>query len=389
MNIKEFDVNRYTGETVMIYGTTVGGKMIFQCLQKNGIHVACFIDRRITNETFCGVPVEKPETLLTRQGILLLAVTRSYISVCQFLKEIDFRQVYSCVNLIAGKSKADFVCERDEQVGITDFLAKYPLYVNRFCEQNLVLPTLEVFITEKCTLRCRDCSHLIKYYDHPENYDMDSILRYLGNVLEVVDYLEEVIILGGEPLLHKDLPRLLDYCYASEKIGDITIISNGTVIPTSDIVEAMKRNRVRLRLSDYGSLSVNLPKVRKLCDEQKIECFVLHELWTDMGQIYRHEYGMDELNSLFADCPFAFDLLLLEGQLCRCAHVAHLNHLRKIDTSEHDCIDFTKLSMEDVDKKRDELRQYMQIDYLEGCQYCNGIKNSVQGIEAAIQEERQ
>lgn len=388
MEVKEFDLREYNGEPVMLYGTTVGGKVIFQCLQSSGIQVECFIDRRTAGMEFCGIPVRNPEDLKDRKGILLLAVTRSFVSVCQFLDEIKFERAYSCVKLIEGKTKEDFEYEKDEQVGVTDFLAKYPLYVDGFQGKSLVLPTLEIFVTERCTLRCRDCSHLIKLYDRPQNYDMDHILKNLKNVLRVVDYLEEVIILGGEAFLHAELPRLLDYCSESDKIGDITVISNGTIVPGQNALEAMKRNKVRLRLSDYGKLSTKLVEIQKLCEEYGINCFVLHELWTDMGQICKHDYSMSELRSLFADCPFAFDLLLLNGKLCRCAHVAHLNNLHKIDSADHDCIDFTSLSDEDIDDKRTKLWQYMRIDYLEGCRYCNGIGNSVQGIEAAIQEER-
>lgn len=386
MEIKEFDVNVYQNEPVMIYGATVGGKMIFQCLQKKGIAVECFIDRKVQNKNFCGIPVKNPEILKSKKGMLLIAVTRSYISVCQFLKTINFDQIYSCVNLIAGKTRADFNYEKDELVGVSDFLVKYPLYVHGFSGEKLILPTLEVFITERCTLRCRDCSHLVKYYKSPKNYNMKKILQYLSNFLDVVDYIEEIIILGGEPLLHTELPEILNYCKKSKKIRDITVISNGTIIPNHNVIAAMEESEARLRLSDYGVLSSKIMEIQQLCEEHNIECFVLRETWTDMGAISKHDYNLEELKNVFSDCPFAFDLLLLNGKLCRCAHVAHLNNLQMIDSSVHDCIDFTHISKNDIESIRTTLWQYMNIEYLEGCQYCNGIKNSVQGIAAAIQE---
>lgn len=389
MTIKEFKIEDYQKDKpIMIYGATVGGKMIFQCLQKAGITAECFVDRRLQGEKYCGIPVKRPEILKKEAVVLLIAVTRSYISVCQFLEEIQFNMAYSCVDLILSKRKEDFEYEKDEQVAVTDFLAKYPLYVRGFGEKRLVLPTLEIFITERCTLRCRDCSHLVKYYGNPQNYDMDKILQYMGNFLQVVDGLEEVIILGGEPLLHPELIQLLEYCDKEEKIGDITVISNGTIVPQSGVLSAMNKTKARLRLSDYGDLSPKIEEVRLLCEKNNVECFVLHEAWTDMGAIYRHDYDMKELKSIFQDCPFAFDLLLLNGKVCRCAHVAHLNNLKKINSSDHDCVDFTDISKENIEMKKEELWKYMNIEYLEGCQYCNGIKNSIQGIEAAIQEPR-
>lgn len=388
MEIKEFDVTAYQNEPIMIYGATVGAKMIFQCLRKAGIDVECFVDRRMVNEKFCGIPVESPETLTSKKGILLIAVTRSYKSVCQFLDTIAFDNAYSCVNLIEKKTRNDFVYEKDELVGVSDFLVKYPLYVRGFSEEKLILPTLEVFITECCTLRCRDCSHLIKFYKQPKHYNMETIIQYLDNVLRVVDYLEEVVILGGEPLLHPEISKLLYYCGNSEKIGDITVISNGTISPNDAAIAAMEETKTRLRLSDYRELSPKIKEVQQLCEAHNIECFVLHETWTDMGEIFKHNYDLDELKSIFLDCPFAFDLLLLNGKLCRCAHVAHLNNLQKIESSQHDCVDFTDISDGDIKSKKDELWRYMNIDYLEGCQYCNGIKNSIHGIESAIQEKR-
>lgn len=387
MEVREFDIKKYRNEAVMIYGATVGGKVIYQCLEKEGINVKCFVDRKMAGTKFCGVTVEHPKVLKQEKGILLIAVTRAFKSVCQYLEEIKFNRAFSCVNLIEGKNESDFKYEENEQVSITDFIVKYPLYVNEVNKNALVLPTLEVFITERCTLRCRDCSHLIKLYSCPKDYDINVTIECLQNCLEAVDYIKEVIILGGEPLLHKELSRLLEWCSQTKKIGDVTIISNGTVIPNIELLEVIKKTKSRLRLSDYGKWSNKINEVKKLCKEWGITCFVLRELWTDMGPIGKHEYGMEEMKSIFTDCPFAFDFLLLNGKLCRCAHVAHLNNLSVIDSSDHDSIDFTKFP-ENIAQKRDELWRYMNIDYLEGCRYCNGIKNSIQGIEPAIQETK-
>ena len=73
------------------------------------------------------------------------------------------------------------------------------------------MPILEVFITERCTLRCRDCSHLIPEYKAPKNYEMKEIINVLENVLKVVDKISDLIILGGEPVLHMELYKLIEW----------------------------------------------------------------------------------------------------------------------------------------------------------------------------------
>ena len=81
-------------------------------------------------------------------------------------------------------------------------------------------------------------------------------------------------------------------------------------------------------------------------------------------------------------------MLLLKGRIYRCAHVAHLNNLQIIDSRLHDSVDMSEVINENIGDKKRELREYLKIDYLQGCSYCNGIKNSIQGIEPGIQIER-
>ena len=68
--------------------------------------------------------------------------------------------------------------------------------------------------------------------------------------------------------------------------------------------------------------------------------------------------------------------------------MAHLNNLGVIDSYMHDSVELTEVEDETVEDKRKELQEYMHVDYLEGCIYCNGVKNSIQGIEPAIQGVR-
>lgn len=389
MRIKEFDYNQTDNQFIVIYGATVGGKLIFQCLQSKGINVAFFVDRDKEKKEICGIPVRDPSVLQgTKEYTVLLALTRSFSSACQYMSGIGYEEIYSCREIIKNKTIRDFTYTENEKVLVVDFLKKYPIYAENLENEGIVLPALEVFITERCTLRCRDCSHLIPRYNKPIDYEIEDLIGYLDNVLKIVDRISDLIILGGEPLLHKEISKLLEYCCAQQKIEDITIISNGTVMPEKSVFWTMSKTKARLRLSNYGKYSTRLEQIRSRCEEQNVICFVNDELWTDMGEIYNHNYSENELKEIFTDCPFAFDLLLLRGRIFRCAHVAHLNNLEIINSYQHDSVDVTEIREEDIVSKRRELLEYLHISYLEGCSYCNGIKNSIQGIEPAIQGVR-
>lgn len=388
MRIKEFNKEFAENSKIVIYGTTVGGKIIFQCLLDMGMQVTFFCDRSGKYSEFCGCPVKDPSVLCeNRDYIVLNVLTRSFNSACQYMEQLGYKEIYSCWNLIKDREIADFAYTENEKELVIDFLEKYPLYVSNN-EKDIYLPSLEVFITERCTLRCRDCSHLIPRYQEPKDYNIEDIIKSLRNVLKVSKRISELIILGGEPLLHRELHRLLEWGYEQDGIGVMTIISNGSVRPSESLLLTMRETGTRIRLSNYGKYSTKLNEIKNICLEIGIPCFINDELWTDMGKMYDHNYTEEELREIFTDCPFAFSLLLLKGRMYRCAHVAHLNNLQIIDSSQHDSVDVSEITIETMEEKRRELRAYLQIDYLEGCSFCNGIKNSVQGIEPAIQGER-
>lgn len=390
MKTLEFHYTEADSQSIVIYGATVGGKLIFQCLQSMGIRVAFFVDRDKEKKLMCGIPVKDPSVLQGRaeEYKVIIALTRSFLSACQYMNEIGYDEIFNCVNLINDKTIDDFIFTENDKVLVSDFLKKYPIYADDALNREIILPALEVFITERCTLRCRDCSHLIPRYTKPIDYDIEDITGYLDNVLKLVGRISDLIILGGEPLLHKEIGKLLEFCYREEKIDDITIISNATVMPDENVFWTMSKVKARLRLSNYGKYSIRLEQIKKKCEEQDVICFVNDELWTDMGAIYNHEYTKKELREIFTDCPFAYDLLLLNGYIFRCAHVAHLNNLNVINSYEHDCVNIADINEENVVLKKKELEEYLHIPYLEGCSYCNGIKNSIQGIEPAIQGAR-
>lgn len=83
--------------------------------------------------------------------------------------------------------------------------------------------TLQLFITNKCNLRCKGC-----FYQYGLGFGEMSIEGYQQHVLgrlKLGNGIKKVILLGGEPTLHKDLGKMVAF---NNLLGlQTTIYSNG------------------------------------------------------------------------------------------------------------------------------------------------------------------
>ena len=87
---------------------------------------------------------------------------------------------------------------------------------------------LEVNATLHCNMRCLHCSHLSPLY-HRRNIDPGPLHDTL-TVLARSYHASYVKILGGEPLLHPDLPAVIEAVRASRVSDTVLVCTNGTLL---------------------------------------------------------------------------------------------------------------------------------------------------------------
>ena len=97
---------------------------------------------------------------------------------------------------------------------------------------------LRISVTDKCNLRCVYCM--------PEEglpwLKKDQLLSYeeIGDIVRVMAPmgLRRVRLTGGEPLVRKDLPRLVDRIASIPGIQDLAISTNGVLL--KDLAQPLK-----------------------------------------------------------------------------------------------------------------------------------------------------
>lgn len=113
--------------------------------------------------------------------------------------------------------------------------------------------TLLFDITSRCNLRCMHCYNS-NYFDSDKDISVDSVIEFIET-----NGIEHVHLLGGEPLLSKEIWKLIDAC------PDITfsINTNGTLLNKDNIRRILERSSIdQITISLDGHNETTNAKIR-------------------------------------------------------------------------------------------------------------------------------
>lgn len=152
----------------------------------------------------------------------------------------------------------------------------------------VVISQMSSSITSRCTLNCRHCNVFMPYYKTHYDTTVEELLQDMELLFRRVDYLTSYFIFGGEPLLNKSLPEMLTRIHEKyhDRIGYMQIITNGTVLPSQELLEACKACKVKIRLSDYTRqvpYNKKLEEVKNTLERSGVEWSMgVYDMWLSL-----------------------------------------------------------------------------------------------------------
>lgn len=252
-------------------------------------------------------------------------------------------------------------------------------------KEKFTMKRASLLISLNCNLKCKLCTVGSPYYSgkkFPELLELEDQIRAL---FEAVDLVEIFTISGGEPLLYKQLPQLLESLLKySDHFEKIEIITNGTIIPTQELLAVIKKygdKFLRFIVDDYGSaLSKNASQIASLLDENKIP-YRLNDYcsddlrfggWVDHGPMTDIVNTKDEARKLFAKCAqpqkMGFCFLYVDGCLYPCSVVMRRAKMGQA-VAQSDYVDLNDTSIP-PEAQRQKIRDIYGAKCLESCEYC-------------------
>lgn len=390
MKIIDYDYTTYKNRKLIVYGAGAMRDITVDCLNALNISVSYYANRKASYHALYGniISVETMLDIYEKENVLILfTVPWRARSEAEYLYGKGIKEIYSVRKLWSAisdfslfnwdDSAQKLFSDADRLFFIEDAIA-YP--------ERIYLHSLDVVVTERCSLRCKDCSNLMQYYQCPQNMDVSALKESIDRLLEKIYSIFEFVILGGEPFLNKDFVKLIDWYKDEKKIVRILVLSNATIFPNEDILEHLKAEKVFLSLSDYGALSLKLNEWIQWCTKNNVKYQIFKmEQWHDCGRLERHDYCEQELMGVYGACECRNLPTIIGNYLYNCPYAANAANLGAMYPDE---ISRDRILLTDDIGAEDIERFLYERKYLEACRYCNGRNYKKAAITPHIQAEK-
>lgn len=246
--------------------------------------------------------------------------------------------------------------------------------IENFYEHNeLNIPFLEFCITTKCTLKCKDCCALIPPFNQHGHIEitLEQFKNQLDKLCYNVERIRHLVLLGGEPLMHPNLPEILEFAAQKKNIDLIRITTNGTMLPSQKLLNVFKKynNRAYFFISNY-SANPDLTAILKndalkdiLKDNNIKYQMVDNWHWLFEAGVSKEKFTKDITQEKFNNCYRTKCTQVLNGKIDICSKALTARELGLIKSEDYiDLVETTNL--------KSELIEFYKKDYQLACEYC-------------------
>ncbi len=363
-------------KSIAIYGFGVVAKKCVNMLTED-FEIPYIIDNDMkkAGTTYNGIPIIPQDELLKKEKkipIVIIGTIGVYKSISDMLTN-------------AGMKEYEDYCLLDL------FVAEW-YWHNR---KQVHLVEVHTTITTRCTLKCKNCNMFMPYYKNNIDISLENFKEDMDTLFNVADRIFSIGILGGEPLLNKELSDMILYLQETygNRIGEISIITNGTILPDDKLIEVLKKCNVKVHISNYTSTvpyNKRLEEFEEVMRANEIEYRVNSSLvWCDFG-FPDNSFNFSDVRKHMMECfPIFRGINDKKIYFCHVAWSAEKCGLYKLN--ENDYYDMTKIDKNNYEQIEEFINYSLGGDEsfsLSFCKLCGGcgIDNKMY-VKAGLQAE--
>ena len=253
-------------------------------------------------------------------------------------------------------------------------------------EGYVILPRVGVPVTLRCTLNCDKCDAHIPDIVNPTDINVDRLIDELELFFSQVDYVSCMVFTGGEAFLHPHLDRILRFCAETNKVGNIRLQTNGTLLPTNkELFAVLKDKNITVMITDYGRhLQPNVDKLKNILLNKGIAfTHTGTAFWCDTGEFCKKQEGSAKRR--YRTCTQRLFMTYFDGKLypcCKSNISIEYGGLKDCDE------DFISLNEVEPYKIAEYLKKLRKKPVLHSCSYCLGTTYNSPRIPVAVQRKK-
>lgn len=275
---------------------------------------------------------------------------------------------------------------------IEEFISVYNVYKY----DKVFFSSISFLPSTICNLNCKHCLNFNPYAKQFYVREWEQLVKDVDLFFTCVDYIMLFHVSGGEPMLYKHTADLIEYIDTNygHKIGTLRTVTNGTVVPKTEVLEKLSKCNVEITVDDYREA---VPRFNSRFDQliEKLEEYHIKyyinkaDSWIDLApdttdysrlseeQLIRHR---DSCSQSWEE--------LRDGKIYSCNYAAYAT-VAGI-AGEQDLEETYNLENFTSEKKKEliEFRLgYTEKGYTNFCKKCRGFtpENSIE-VEVALQK---
>lgn len=311
----------------------------------------------------------KKDIIKRRMEYLINALNQG--NVYNFKKQAikEYKNCLSQRDYVSRKKQQDILQKIDSGGGGIGFISR-----------------IAVSITNRCSLKCRDCNNLMPYCKEHFTGDVSDQIKDLKTILRYVEGIINVELIGGEPFVYSQLDLLLQYVCNEPKIMFVEVTTNGTIVPSAGVTELLKHPKVCVMLSDYGQVNSERAKKTYRYLKRNHVCvkYLKNRYWIFPGGIESREKSRAKIKYEYFHCFARKDCrTLYNGKLYVCGRAPVLNEIGVLkDNSSF--LDIRHMNLRKTAGEQ-KIKQFFENTYADACNYCDCSSDKSCWVESGIQ----
>lgn len=197
--------------------------------------------------------------------------------------------------------------------------------INQY-NKKLNIGMVEIHIVDHCNLKCKGCSHFSnisnEYYISPDEFETSFKLLISRFDFKVIGFI------GGEPLLHPDLNKLITTVNKYYPQAIILITTNATLIPSlsEEQLDFFEQNNVKFTVSKYPANSEYFLKVLDILGDRDL---LFNIFIRNYFRKYINIKGDSDITKTYNKCIMKHCIIYKDTRIYHCPFALYVENFNK------------------------------------------------------------